>query len=70
MLIKLGLILCILALIPIKSQSAVLSIDLGSEWLKVAVVNLKPGQIPISIAINECRSENPQIYSHFNLEFD
>lgn len=30
-----------------------MSIDLGSEWVKVAVVNLKPGQTPISIAINE-----------------
>ncbi|CAI9090043.1 OLC1v1024727C1 [Oldenlandia corymbosa var. corymbosa] len=38
---------------PAPSQSAVCSIDLGSEWLKVAVVNLKPGQSPISIAINE-----------------
>lgn len=38
---------------PLPSQSAVCSIDLGSEWLKVAVVNLKPGQAPISIAINE-----------------
>ncbi|KAH6776152.1 heat shock protein 70 family protein [Perilla frutescens var. hirtella] len=35
------------------SESAVASIDLGSEWLKVAVVNLKPGQAPISVAINE-----------------
>ncbi|KAB5519145.1 hypothetical protein DKX38_023464 [Salix brachista] len=34
-------------------ESAVSSIDLGSEWIKVAVVNLKPGQTPISIAINE-----------------
>ena len=31
----------------------VASIDLGSEWMKVAVVNLKPGQAPISIAPNE-----------------
>lgn len=31
----------------------VMSIDLGSDWLKVAVVNLKPGQPPISIAPNE-----------------
>ncbi|KAJ4770371.1 heat shock protein 70 [Rhynchospora pubera] len=36
-----------------RSESAVASIDLGSEWLKVAVVNLKPGQAPISVAINE-----------------
>ncbi|CAA7408951.1 unnamed protein product [Spirodela intermedia] len=35
------------------AESAVASIDLGSEWLKVAVVNLKPGQPPISVAINE-----------------
>eukprot|EP00250_Pteridium_aquilinum_P012505 c20765_g2_i1 orf=168-2876(-) len=34
-------------------ESAVLSVDLGSEWMKVAVVNIKPGQSPISIAINE-----------------
>ena len=31
----------------------VMSVDLGSEWMKVAVVNLKPGQPPISIAPNE-----------------
>ncbi|CAL9762617.1 unnamed protein product [Musa acuminata subsp. burmannicoides] len=39
--------------LSIPSESAVSSIDLGSEWMKVAVVNLKPGQSPISIAINE-----------------
>ncbi|EPS73225.1 hypothetical protein M569_01528, partial [Genlisea aurea] len=37
----------------VRTESAVASVDLGSEWLKVAVVNLKPGQPPISIAINE-----------------
>ncbi|XP_057958606.1 heat shock 70 kDa protein 17 [Malania oleifera] len=52
-LFRLGFLLSILALIPLRSQSAVSSIDLGSEGLKVAVVNLKPGQSPISIAINE-----------------
>lgn len=52
-LFKLGLVFSVLSLLSIPSQSAVSSIDLGSEWLKVAVVNLKPGQIPISIAINE-----------------
>ncbi|KAH7833808.1 hypothetical protein Vadar_009885 [Vaccinium darrowii] len=46
-------ILFILTLAPTPIESAVSSIDLGSEWLKVAVVNLKPGQTPISIAINE-----------------
>ncbi|KAJ8493595.1 hypothetical protein OPV22_015316 [Ensete ventricosum] len=34
-------------------ESVVSSIDIGSKWMKVAVVNLKPGQSPISIAINE-----------------
>uniref|UniRef100_A0A5B6YQL2 Heat shock 70 kDa protein 17 n=1 Tax=Davidia involucrata TaxID=16924 RepID=A0A5B6YQL2_DAVIN len=53
LLFRAGLLLCLLFLIPNPSQSAVSSIDLGSEWLKVAVVNLKPGQSPISIAINE-----------------
>ncbi|XP_021768679.1 heat shock 70 kDa protein 17-like [Chenopodium quinoa] len=64
MLLRLGLILCIFAIIPLKSQSAVLSIDLGSEWLKVAVVNLKPGQPPISIAINEMsKRKSPNLVS-------
>ncbi|KAF3445091.1 hypothetical protein FNV43_RR14784 [Rhamnella rubrinervis] len=52
-LLKLGLFMSVVFLIFSPSQSAVLSIDLGSAWLKVAVVNLKPGQSPISIAINE-----------------
>jgi hypoxia up-regulated 1 len=53
-LLKLGLRLVLLLLLnSIPSESAVSSIDLGSEWIKVAVVNLKPGQTPISIAINE-----------------
>ncbi|GLT65161.1 hypothetical protein SLA2020_376090 [Shorea laevis] len=42
-----------LFLLSIQSQAAVSSIDLGSDWLKVAVVNLKLGQSRISIAINE-----------------
>lgn len=50
---SLGIFLSLLLLIPTPSQSAVSSIDLGSEWIKVAVVNLKPGQSPISVAINE-----------------
>lgn len=50
---KLMLVLSVLCLVISPSHSAVSSIDLGSEWLKVAVVNLKPGQSPISIAINE-----------------
>ncbi|XP_009757679.1 heat shock 70 kDa protein 17 [Nicotiana sylvestris] len=54
MLFRIGIILSLfLLLTPIPCQSAVSSIDLGSEWFKVAVVNLKPGQPPISIAINE-----------------
>ncbi|KAE8723678.1 Heat shock 70 kDa protein 17 [Hibiscus syriacus] len=53
MLFRLGVCLSLLSLFLIKSESAVSSIDLGSEWLKVAVVNLRPGQSPITIAINE-----------------
>ncbi|KAF8413502.1 hypothetical protein HHK36_001492 [Tetracentron sinense] len=52
-LFKFGLVVSILLLVSSPSQSAVSSIDLGSEWMKVAVVNLKSGQSPISIAINE-----------------
>ncbi|KAG6768993.1 hypothetical protein POTOM_024608 [Populus tomentosa] len=47
------LLLIMIVLNSIPSESAVSSIDLGSDWLKVAVVNLKPGQTPISVAINE-----------------
>lgn len=53
MLFKLLTFLSVASLLVSPSQSAVSSVDLGSEWLKVAVVNLKPGQSPISIAINE-----------------
>ncbi|XP_027127325.2 heat shock 70 kDa protein 17 [Coffea arabica] len=54
MLFRLGIVLSLfLSCFLSPSQSAVCSIDLGSESLKVAVVNLKPGQAPISIAINE-----------------
>ncbi|KAJ8532039.1 hypothetical protein K7X08_011962 [Anisodus acutangulus] len=53
MLLRLGLLVSMLLMNPILSESAVWSIDLGSEWFKIAVVNLKPGQPPISIAINE-----------------
>ncbi|CAA2991806.1 heat shock 70 kDa 17 [Olea europaea subsp. europaea] len=52
-LFRFGIFLSLFMLNAIQSQSAVDSIDLGSEWLKVAVVNLKPGQASISIAINE-----------------
>lgn len=34
-------------------RAAVFSVDYGSESIKVAVVNLRPGQAPISIALNE-----------------
>ncbi|KAL3624647.1 hypothetical protein CASFOL_031315 [Castilleja foliolosa] len=47
------LLLSLFLLNSFQSKSAVANIDLGSEWMKVAVVNLKPGQPPISIAINE-----------------
>ncbi|KAL6635003.1 hypothetical protein ACP70R_027674 [Stipagrostis hirtigluma subsp. patula] len=35
------------------ASAVVASIDLGSEWLKVAAVHLAPGRVPISVAINE-----------------
>ncbi|VVA93402.1 unnamed protein product [Arabis nemorensis] len=47
------LFLSLLSLLLVPSESAVSSVDLGSEWVKVAVVNLKRGQSPISVAINE-----------------
>lgn len=55
-LFRLGILLSMfffISTLPLPSQSAVCSIDLGTESLKVALVNLKPGQPPISIAINE-----------------
>ncbi|XP_044499964.1 heat shock 70 kDa protein 17-like [Mangifera indica] len=64
MLFRLVLFLFVLSLLSIPSQSAVSSIDLGSEWVKVAVVNLKPGQSPISIAINEMsKRKSPALVS-------
>ncbi|CAF2130080.1 unnamed protein product [Brassica rapa subsp. narinosa] len=47
------LLLSLLSVLPLPSESAVASVDLGSEWVKVAVVNIKRGQSPISVAINE-----------------
>ncbi|KAK8462958.1 hypothetical protein SEVIR_1G298600v4 [Setaria viridis] len=35
------------------ATAAVASIDLGSEWVKVAAVHLAPGRVPIAVAINE-----------------
>ncbi|XP_073000224.1 heat shock 70 kDa protein 17 [Typha latifolia] len=51
--ILLPALILLVSFLAIPSESAVSSIDLGSEWMKVAVVNLKPNQIPISVAINE-----------------
>ncbi|KAE9588935.1 hypothetical protein Lal_00012530 [Lupinus albus] len=48
------------------SHSAVFTVDLGSESLKVAVVNLKPGQIPISVAINEMSKRKSPALVSFN----
>ncbi|KAL6003087.1 hypothetical protein ACLOJK_023310 [Asimina triloba] len=60
------LLLSLISLAAIPSESAVFSIDLGSEWMEVAVVNLKPGQAPISIAINEMskRKSPPLVAFH------
>ncbi|KAI3963076.1 hypothetical protein MKW92_040814 [Papaver armeniacum] len=57
----------LISFFPIQSESAVSSIDLGSEWMKVAVVNLKPGHIPISIAINEMsKRKSPALVAFTN----
>ncbi|XP_022765663.1 heat shock 70 kDa protein 17-like [Durio zibethinus] len=68
MLFRLGIFLSLLSLFLIKSESAVSSIDLGSEWLKVAVVNLKPGQSPITIAINEMSKRKSPVLVAFQSE--
>ncbi|XP_030516337.1 heat shock 70 kDa protein 17 [Rhodamnia argentea] len=53
--VLIGFVLCfvVLSLAPAPARSAVSSVDLGSEWVKVAVVNIRPGQSPITVAINE-----------------
>ena len=38
----------------LSSPSALLAVDLGSEWLKASVV--APGRSPISIVLNEVRA--------------
>lgn len=65
-LFKLGLCLSVLCLVISPAQSAVMSIDLGSEWLKVAVVNLKRGQSPISVAINEMSKRKSPVLVAFH----
>ncbi|PKA55138.1 Heat shock 70 kDa protein 17 [Apostasia shenzhenica] len=61
----LGLLLLVL-LSARPAEPAVASVDLGSEWMKVAVVNLKPGQSPISIAINEMSKRKSPALVAFN----
>ncbi|XVF24547.1 hypothetical protein REPUB_Repub13aG0137700 [Reevesia pubescens] len=69
MIFRLGIFLSLLlSLFLIKSESAVSSIDLGSESLKVAVVNLKPGQSPITIAINEMSKRKSPVLVAFQSE--
>ncbi|PRQ52287.1 putative Heat shock protein 70 family [Rosa chinensis] len=65
-LLKLGFCLSLLCLVISPAQSAVMSIDLGSEWLKVAVVNLKRGQSPISVAINEMSKRKTPVLVAFH----
>ncbi|KAK9924257.1 hypothetical protein M0R45_032637 [Rubus argutus] len=65
-LFKLGLCLSVLCLVISPAQSAVMSIDLGSDWLKVAVVNLKRGQSPISVAINEMSKRKSPVLVAFH----
>eukprot|EP00249_Psilotum_nudum_P022820 c28651_g1_i2 orf=645-3266(-) len=62
-----GLCFVLLLTLAMPVKSAVLSIDLGSEWMKVAVVNLKAGQSPISIAINEMsKRKSPALVAFSN----
>ncbi|CAH9072916.1 unnamed protein product [Cuscuta epithymum] len=64
-----GIFLSLILLNSICSHAAVSSVDLGSESLKVAVVNLKPGQPPISIAINEMsKRKTPSLVSFLSGE--
>ncbi|CAL0323233.1 unnamed protein product [Lupinus luteus] len=60
------IILSSLQFLMFPSHSAVFTVDLGSESLKVAVVNLKPGQIPISVAINEMSKRKSPALVSFN----
>ncbi|KAH9287773.1 hypothetical protein KI387_031890 [Taxus chinensis] len=60
------LVLFTFLLAAVPALCAVCSIDLGSEWMKVAVVNLKPGQSPISIAINEISKRKSSALVAFN----
>ncbi|GAU39186.1 hypothetical protein TSUD_147940 [Trifolium subterraneum] len=66
LLAKLALIVSILTFLFSPSHSAVFSVDLGSESLKVAVVNLKPGQTPISVAINEMSKRKSPVLVSFH----
>ncbi len=63
------LALVMLVAIAVPARGAVMSIDLGSEWVKVAVVNLKAGQSPIAIAINEMsKRKSPALVAFSNGE--
>lgn len=48
-----AVLLCLVACMYMAqtAQAAVLAVDLGSEFLKIAIV--KPGRTPISIVLNE-----------------
>lgn len=64
-----AVVLMSLVLLMRSADGAVMSIDIGSEWMKVAVVNLKPGQAPISIALNEMsKRKSPALVSFSNGE--
>eukprot|EP00112_Aurelia_sp_Birch-Aquarium-sp1_P011540 Seg2425.2 transcript_id=Seg2425.2/GoldUCD/mRNA.D3Y31 product="Hypoxia up-regulated protein 1" protein_id=Seg2425.2/GoldUCD/D3Y31 len=52
-------LLCILVVVPSTESIAVMSLDLGSEWIKIAIV--KPG-VPMEIALNkESRRKTPNV---------
>lgn len=61
-----SIILCVIFALCSPSVCAVFSVDLGSEWLKVSVVNLKKGQSPITVAINEMSKRKSPALVAFN----
>uniref|UniRef100_A0A3Q0SII5 Hypoxia up-regulated protein 1 n=1 Tax=Amphilophus citrinellus TaxID=61819 RepID=A0A3Q0SII5_AMPCI len=55
----LGALFClVLAMLPSHITVAVMSVDLGSEWMKMAIV--KPG-VPMEIVLNESRRKTPTV---------
>ncbi|KAJ4958762.1 hypothetical protein NE237_025873 [Protea cynaroides] len=63
--LKFCLAVLILSNVAVSLESAVSSKDLGSKWMKAAVVNVKPGQSLISIPINEMSKKKSRVLVAF-----